>query len=465
LLQQRWIGKSAPPEGIVMDEPVLALTSLSPNTRKISRQRSCIASWLKAGLKVISFNHLSELEHLAAVYPIEFVPVEKTTANIFGGHFIPVYTMLDWAARQRLPILLINSDIELQLAPSDFRRIRRLSEGGLCYFVRHNHDLRSGRVWREPFGIDAFLLNGRDAELFAPSFLSVGQPFWDYWIPHIFAAAGRPIFSVEFPAVFHQCHAQQWSWQNWHRCALEFNRMTGVLESDESFGACKTMSWQVREHFDRGKRCIASRPFEIRAWVERAFCHPGKKTFLELGAHDGEDTEWMAALPDTIIHAFEPDPRNCPLPRSNVFIHRLAVGDRDGRCPFVLSTSGWGREWTHSSSIKAPKNHLSRYPVTFGETIEVAATTLDSFSRMQNLGQIDFIWADIQGAEGEMIRGGRETLARTRFLFTEYSDDELYEGQITLSGILELLCDFRVVELWPDDVLLENTRFTCTSMP
>ena len=58
-----------------------------------------------------------------------------------------------------------------------------------------------------------------------------------------------------------------------------------------------------------------------------------------------------------------------------------------------------------------------------------------------------------------MIRGGRESLSRTRFLYTEFSDEELYEGQITLSGILELLPDFRIVEIWLDDVLLENRRF------
>jgi hypothetical protein len=57
-----------------------------------------------------------------------------------------------------------------------------------------------------------------------------------------------------------------------------------------------------------------------------------------------------------------------------------------------------------------------------------------------------------------MIRGGQRTLSRTRYLYTEYSDDELYEGQIGLRKILEMLPDFRVVELWQDDVLLQNTR-------
>jgi hypothetical protein len=76
------------------------------------------------------------------------------------------------------------------------------------------------------------------------------------------------------------------------------------------------------------------------------------------------------------------------------------------------------------------------------------------------MGPVDFNWADIQGAEGEMVRGGHDLLRRTRYLFTEYSDEELYEGQATLDELLALLPDYRVVELWPDDVLLENRAFT-----
>jgi len=43
-----------------------------------------------------------------------------------------------------------------------------------------------------------------------------------------------------------------------------------------------------------------------------------------------------------------------------------------------------------------------------------------------------------------------------RSLFTEYSDDQLYRNQPSLSQILAMLPTFRVVELWSDDVLLEN---------
>jgi FkbM family methyltransferase len=186
------------------------------------------------------------------------------------------------------------------------------------------------------------------------------------------------------------------------------------------------------------------------------FSKRGTKTFLELGAHDGSDTAWLAKLPDVVLHAFEPDPRNCPPPLPNVTLTRAAVSDVEGRLPFFLSEMGWGRQWTYSSSIKRPKTHLSRYPVSFGPTIEVESLTLDCYAHRNGLSTVDFIWADVQGAEGEMIRGGRDLLRRTRYLYTAYSDDEWYEDQVCLCDICAMLPEFRVLELWPDEVLLEN---------
>jgi FkbM family methyltransferase len=197
---------------------------------------------------------------------------------------------------------------------------------------------------------------------------------------------------------------------------------------------------------------------DIRQWVEATFAGPEAKTFLELGAHRGTDTTWMAAIPGVHIHAFEPDPRNDIPNLPNVTAHRMAIGAHDGPGRLIQSAEGWGQEWTFSSSIRPPKHHLDRYPVTFRGEVDISVATLDRFCVDHGIDTIDFIWADIQGAEGDMICGGRRTLAHTRYLYTEWSDDELYEGQSSLSELVRMLPDFRVVELWPNDVLLENTR-------
>lgn len=201
-------------------------------------------------------------------------------------------------------------------------------------------------------------------------------------------------------------------------------------------------------------------PPSIRNWVTKQFSGPEPKRFLELGAYRGDDTRWLAALPNVRLTAFEPDPRNQVPPFRNVTVVRAAISDYNGDAPFNLSENGWGREWTRSSSLRRPKKHLERFPVTFGKTITVPCVTLDSYLNDVEPGAaIDFIWADIQGAEGDMIRGGRETLKRTHYLYTEYSNDEMYEGQPKLHQIIAMIPEFRIVEIWPEDVLLENTRF------
>ena len=185
------------------------------------------------------------------------------------------------------------------------------------------------------------------------------------------------------------------------------------------------MSQHVRAHLHRDKRTLPEKPGDIRRWVEQRFADRGAKVFLELGAHQGGDTAWLARIPDVTVHAFEPDPRNHPPAASNVIVNRLAVSDHDGHHPFVLSAQGWGREWTYSSSLKRPKNHLAWYPVTFGNTIEVETTRLDSYCLRHAPGLVDFIWADIQGADGRWwaARDAARTLPLHR-----YSDSGLGAG-------------------------------------
>ena len=63
---------------------------------------------------------------------------------------------------------------------------------------------------------------------------------------------------------------------------------------------------------------------------------------------------------------------------------------------------------------------------------------------------------DVQGAEIDVIRGGRKALRNTRYLYTEYSNKELYQGQLSLKQLLKELADFEVVARYTDDILLKN---------
>ena len=203
----------------------------------------------------------------------------------------------------------------------------------------------------------------------------------------------------------------------------------------------------------------------IHSWLRKHFADARPKTIIELGANVGTDTVRLAALPGATVHALEPDPRNSVPPRDSIVFTRAAIAAIDGEAPFHLSNVA-GKQWTCSSSLYEPTGHLTAYPaVKFDEQVTVKTVTLDTYAREHDLGVVDFIWADTQGGEADMIRGGRETLKRTRYLYTEYCEPALYAGQASLAELLAMLPGWRVVQKYPSgqayaDVLLENTAMT-----
>ena len=70
---------------------------------------------------------------------------------------------------------------------------------------------------------------------------------------------------------------------------------------------------------------------------------------------------------------------------------------------------------------------------------------------------IDLIWADVQGSEHNMIQGGRQTLERTRFLYSEVYAQPMYEGQQNLDQLLALLgSDWELIGRYDDNFLARN---------
>lgn len=195
------------------------------------------------------------------------------------------------------------------------------------------------------------------------------------------------------------------------------------------------------------------------------------KVILEIGANDSTDTRRLLdAFPTAVMHCFEPEPRAyalwCELIVSDrATIYPFAIGAVDGPVEFHQSSGAPpGREeefpdgWHYSGSIRKPKAHLDQHPwCLFDSTIEVEGFSLDSWSEQHGIGVVDFIWADVQGAEGDLVRGGMRTLSNTRFLYTEFDNEELYEGQLPLDAILQLLPKWRVERTYKHDVLLRNT--------
>ena len=206
---------------------------------------------------------------------------------------------------------------------------------------------------------------------------------------------------------------------------------------------------------------------------------------FEIGCHYGYDTAKFHTICQIAqIYAFEADPRSAEIFRKNpiadkVNFFELCVSDKDGEeelnlssgLPPVFSQGDASQEvndfcqtmeWTASSSIRKPTKHLGQqHPwLRFNETTKVKSITLDTFCQENNIEKIDFIWMDVQGAEDSVFRGAKNILKSTRYIYTEYSDVELYEGQQNLKNMSSQLENFDCIESFESgggtDALFKN---------
>jgi FkbM family methyltransferase len=193
---------------------------------------------------------------------------------------------------------------------------------------------------------------------------------------------------------------------------------------------------------------------------------------IECGCYDGYHTNMMSKVGAQHARSYrhiavEPDVRVLGYTKRHVdaraTIIEAAISDAVGKATFWLSS---GSEVTNtyagSSSINKPTKLLSDVfkGLRFDSTVEVKTITLDSLFLDAKLDHVDFIWADIQGAEKRMIKGGLAVcLPKTRYLYTEHGPGGWYADDATLADIVGLLPGWDVVHNFGSDVLMENKHF------
>jgi FkbM family methyltransferase len=128
--------------------------------------------------------------------------------------------------------------------------------------------------------------------------------------------------------------------------------------------------------------------------------------FLDIGANAGFFS-LLASARCKQVFAFEPLPANLRRIARNIEINRLknvsvigkAVGDREGTATLYVPQS--------DNSGLASLNQMAG-----AKMIEVPVLTLDDLVRAQQLGRVDLIKIDIEGAEVKAFEGARELLSR-----------------------------------------------------
>lgn len=177
---------------------------------------------------------------------------------------------------------------------------------------------------------------------------------------------------------------------------------------------------------------------------------------IEIGAYRGDDTCNFVKFINGKIIAVEPDPRNIPHLKElqknnkNLTIYENAIFDKnDEIMEFYLSELDVNSDQaTFSNSLLKPKLHIQKHPrILFKHKCMVKTITLDTIYENNKLNIIDFIWADVQGAEKFLINGGINTLKHTKYFYTEYCVSELYENSTKLQTIIEMLPFMSIVDL------------------
>jgi len=186
---------------------------------------------------------------------------------------------------------------------------------------------------------------------------------------------------------------------------------------------------------------------------------------VELGAHVGEEYGWLSALKPSKYIMVEPDHKNfcsmllqLPLPcPEGTWLLEAAISSHDGIGTFYESVNTQAHNRA-SGSTRKPTGHLKYFPeVTFSTPATIRHKKLDTLAVERDITHIDLLWVDIQGAERDMITGGRETLARTRYMMIEAEPDvEMYEGQALKPELIAMLPGWEVVRDFGYNLLMRN---------
>jgi hypothetical protein len=202
-----------------MTNGITLYTSLAPNAKRLIQGSEvgpayiteCIGSWKRAGFEVVSLNSASEISELVKLnYDVQYQQISSDRPSI-----IDFLTTIASSAR---PVAgIVNSDVFMTRHPGWLGLVETCPGNGMILAERINIDPAT----LSPTGRTC---NGFDAFVFATEPLSridqncdllFGQPWWDYWLPLAYIAAGGKLVTGNASVLFHLDHAQNWNQAQW----------------------------------------------------------------------------------------------------------------------------------------------------------------------------------------------------------------------------------------------------------
>lgn len=133
---------------------------------------------------------------------------------------------------------------------------------------------------------------------------------------------------------------------------------------------------------------------------------------FDLGANIGMFS-CVAAAKGGHVYAFEPTPETRELLNQNaslydcLYVEEYAVSNEDGEAVFMINDMSTDYKNTGCNSLLE-----GRIKKECASQIKVKTIKIDTFVKENHIRRVDYIKADIEGAERYMLMGARETLKK-----------------------------------------------------
>ena len=168
---------------------------------------------------------------------------------------------------------------------------------------------------------------------------------------------------------------------------------------------------------------------------------------IDIGAHVGHYSEWLAQNVTGQIYAVEPLSSSFAVlqKQTNPRVHpfRYAITDFDGTAP-IFSRKASGEDATLILGV-IPEGSIQE---------DITVLTLDTFVKQQNIQNLGFVKIDTEGHEMEVLKGMQDILGNhpPQFIQFEFNFGHLQRGH-TLLMLTKLLPGYMFYRIVPHGML------------
>jgi FkbM family methyltransferase len=201
------------------------------------------------------------------------------------------------------------------------------------------------------------------------------------------------------------------------------------------------------------------------------------KVILDIGARDMDESIFFSQkYPKAKIISFECNPNTLEICRNkivdieNIQLIDKAVNEIDGTCDFypinkekTITTWEDGNQGASSLFLSNGSYPHEKY---VQDKVTVECVRLDTILSKLNIGEVDLIWMDLQGAEMLALKSLGKFLENVKIIYTEVEMNPIYAGQCLFKDVNSFLTNnnFEFIDgnlnvTYGTDVIYMNNKY------